>query len=383
MLALAGAALTATGVIAYGILIAPLPYEKPGELVFLQRQSIRTGGNLNFTPADYLDVARQARTLEPVAAAGVWSPVITGMDAAERLRGLHVSGELFRVLGRSATLGRVLEPSDDSPQAAPAAVISTRLYQRMFGGDPETIGREVRLDGEMFTIVGVMPAGFEFPTFWATGVDIWAPMRWTAEEAGSRNAAWLRAFGRLAPGANLEQAQAEVSTISESLRAQFPDSHADRGVRLVGLQDQTVREVRPALTALAAGAALLWLLAIVNLTALAVVRATRPLDRDRRAAGAGRIAGARFRTGRSRKRPAGIDRRRARSVFGVRRHPHARGDRARGRGFPRRSLARDSLGCMDAGFDACPRSRCDGRFGRRRRDGFRRRAAGRTTQGPR
>jgi predicted permease len=293
VLALAGAALTATGVIAYGILVAPLPYEAPGELAFLQRQSIRTGGNLNFTPADFLDVAREARTLEPVAAAGAWSPVITGMDAAERLRGLRVSGELFPLLGRRAIFGRILEPSDDSPEAAPAAVISSRLYKRMFGGDPSAIGREVRLDGVMFTIVGVMPAGFEFPTFWTTGVDIWAPMRWTPEEAGSRNAAWVRAFGRLAPGASLEQAQAEISTISESLRAQFPDSHVDRGVAIVGLQDQTVREVRPALTALAAGAALLWLLAIVNLTALAVVRATGRTNETavRRALGESRARG--------------------------------------------------------------------------------------------
>ncbi|MEZ5393057.1 MAG: ABC transporter permease [Bryobacterales bacterium] len=237
-LALAGAALTATGVIAYGILLSPLPYEEPAELVFLQRQSIRTGDNLNFTPADFLDVAQQSRTLESVAAAGAWSPVITGIDAAaERLRGARVSGELLPMLGRRATVGRILDPSDDTPEATPAAVISARLYQRMFGGDPAAIGRQVRLDGQMFTIVGVMPAGFEFPTFWNTGVDIWAPLRWTTAEASSRNAAWLRAFGRLAPGTTPGQAQAEIQTISEALRAQFPDTHADRGVSLLGLQD--------------------------------------------------------------------------------------------------------------------------------------------------
>ncbi|MCB1020370.1 MAG: ABC transporter permease, partial [Acidobacteria bacterium] len=274
-LALAGAALTATGVIAYGILLSPLPYDEPSELVFLQRQSIRTGGALNFTPADFLDVAQQSRTLESVAAAGSWSPVITGVDAAaERLHGARVSGNLLPMLGRRASVGRILEPSDDRPEAPPAAVISARLYQRMFGEDPAAIGREVRLDGGMFTLVGVMPAGFEFPTFWNTGVDIWAPMRWTPAQASSRNAAWLRAFGRLAPGTTVDQAQAEIQTLSEALRAQFPDTHADRGVSLLGLQEQTAREVRPTLTALAAGAALLWLLAIVNLTALAVVRAT-------------------------------------------------------------------------------------------------------------
>ena len=93
-LALAGAALTATGVIAYGILLSPLPYDEPSELVFLQRQSIRTGGALNFTPADFLDVAQQSRTLESVAAAGSWSPVITGVDAAaERVGPEGASGD--------------------------------------------------------------------------------------------------------------------------------------------------------------------------------------------------------------------------------------------------------------------------------------------------
>ena len=274
VLALAGAALTATGVIAYGILLAPLPYEDPGGLVFLERQSLRTGGNINFSPADFLDVHDRARALEDVAAAEAWGPVITGDYAAERLRGLRTTGELFALLGRQAALGRAIEPSDDRPEAERTAVISNRLWLRLFGGEESAVGRQVRLDGETYTVVGVMPRGFEFPTFWQTGVDVWTPLRWTAEQAGARNMSTLRVFGRLTAGATVEQARAEAATISESLRAAFPESHADRGVGVIGLQDVTVREVRPALTALAAGAALLWLLAIANLTALAVVRAS-------------------------------------------------------------------------------------------------------------
>ena len=293
VLALAGAALTATGVIAYGILIAPLPYAEPGELVFLERQSLRAGSSINFSPADYLDFRREAQTLETVAAASSWSPVIAGDGAAERLTGLQVSGDLFAMLGRPAALGRAIQPEDESLDGAAAAVISTRLWQRRFGGEASAVGSQIRLDGRMYTIVGVMPAGFEFPTFWQTGVDIWSPLRWTPREAGRRNSSYLRVFGRLAEGSSLEQAQAEAHAISEGLRAQFPESHANRGVRAIGLQDVTVREVRPPLIALAAGAALLWLLAIANLTALAVVRATGRATETavRRALGESRLRG--------------------------------------------------------------------------------------------
>lgn len=273
VLALAGAALTATGVIAYGVFATPLPYAEPGELVVVERQSIRDGSGQNFTPADFLDVRERAQTLDGVAAAEAWSPVLTGQDAAERLSACHVTADLFGLLGRPAMLGRVIEPSDDRPEATPTAVISHRLWLRLCGGESSAVGREIRLNGENYTVLGVMPADFEFPTYWLSGVDLWAPMRWSPERAASRNAASLRVFARLAEAVDAEQAQAEVHIISESLRAAFPESHTNRGVRLWGIQERTVDELRPTLWALATGAALLWLIAIVNLTALAVVRA--------------------------------------------------------------------------------------------------------------
>jgi len=274
VLALAGAGLTATGVIAYGVFYSPLPYDEPGGLMFVERQSLRTGSPENFTPADFLDVRDGANTLDGMVAVEAWGPVISGDGAAERLKGVHAAGDLFGVLGRQATLGRAFGPADDRIEAPASVVISHRLWRRLFGADPSVVGKEIRLNGENHVVLGVMPQDFEFPTFWQAGVDIWAPARWTQERAASRDGASLRVFARLAEGASAEQAEAEVRTISEGLRVQFPETHANRGVGLWGIQERTVHEIRPTLWALASGAGLLWLIAIVNLTALAVVRSS-------------------------------------------------------------------------------------------------------------
>ncbi|MDA0206129.1 MAG: ADOP family duplicated permease [Acidobacteria bacterium] len=273
-LGLTNAAILAAGMLAYAVLLAPLPYEDPQELVFVQTQSLRTGGAGPFSPADYLDIRKQSRTLALAAAAEAWSPVRSGENAAERITGLRVSGDLFSLLGVAPELGRTIKPADDAAGGTKVVVISQRLWLRLFGGNPTAINRSIRLDGEEFTVVGVMPSGFEFPTFWQTGVDVWSPFQWTTQKAAGRNASSLRVFGRLAPGVTTGQALAEIQTISASLRAAFPESHADRGASVIGIQDATVLEVRPVLLALAGGAALLWLIALANVTVLAVVRAT-------------------------------------------------------------------------------------------------------------
>ncbi len=273
-LGLTSAALMVACVVAYAVLLSPLPYSEPDELVFVQQQSLRTGNLGPFSAADYLDVRNQSTTLASAAAAEAWSPVWTGDGAAaERLTGLRVSGDLFETLGVPAEYGRTIEPDDDRVDAQRVAVISHRLWQRLLGGQL-ALGRSLRLNGETFTVLGVMPRGFEFPTFWQTGVDVWVPFRWTPEQTAGRNGSSLRVFGRRAHGVSTSQVQAEIETISESLRAAFPASHADRGVAVLGIRDATVREVQPVLLALAAGSALLWLIALANVTVLALVRAS-------------------------------------------------------------------------------------------------------------
>jgi predicted permease len=294
-LGLTGAAVMAATAAAYAVLVSPLPYDHPEQLVFLQTQSLSTGRTGTFAPADYLDLREQRTTLESIAAAEAWSPVRSGEGAAERLKGLRVSGDLFRLLGVPADSGRVIEMDDDRPGGARVALVSRRLWQRLLGGGAWVAGRSLRLDGEQYTVIGVMPSGFEFPTFWQTGVDIWAPFQWTPEQAANRDGASLRVFGRLAADTTADQALTDVRRISESLRQEFPESHADRGATLVGLRDETVRAVRPVLLSLAAGAGLLWLIALSNVTALAMVRASGRVTEAavRRALGESWMAGLR------------------------------------------------------------------------------------------
>lgn len=293
VLALAGAALTAAGAAAYAVLLAPLPYDAPKELVFLERHGLKDGDRGPFSPADFLDFRNRTTTLDFLTAAESWSPVITGDGAATRLRALRATGDLFQLLRLGPALGRMFEANDDQAGSAKVAVISHRLWRRSFGADPAAVGRALRLDGETYTLIGVAPEGFEFPTFWNTGVDIWTPLQWSTREASRRNASSLRVFGRLADGATIDAARAEAETIAAQMRAAFPKSHANRGVALTGIHDATVREVRPILLALASGAALLWLIALSNLTALAVVRATRRTTEAavRRALGESNAAG--------------------------------------------------------------------------------------------
>src|SRR5690606_35582055 len=117
-------------------------------------QSLRTGDIGPLTPGDYLDIRSQSETLEFAAAAESWSPVRSGENAAERITGLKVSGDLFALLGVAPELGRTLEPADDQADAAKVAVISQRLWLRLFGGEPTAVDGSLRLDGEEYTIVG-------------------------------------------------------------------------------------------------------------------------------------------------------------------------------------------------------------------------------------
>jgi len=273
-LGLTGAAVIAATAAAYAVLVSPLPYDNPERLVFVQTQSLSTERTGTFAPADYLDLQEQSTTLDSAAAAEAWAPVRSGEGAAERLKGLRVSGDLFRLLGVPAESGRMIETADDQAGAARVVVISRRLWQRLLGGGAWIEGRSLRLDGEQYTVIGVMPSGFEFPTFWQTGVDLWTPFQWTPEQAGNRDGSSLRVFGRLAANATFDQALADAQRISDSLRKTFPESHADRGATVVGLQDETVRALRPVLLSLAAGAGLLWLIALSNVAALAMVRAS-------------------------------------------------------------------------------------------------------------
>src|SRR5690606_1289946 len=229
-----------------------------------------------FSYLDLQDVRARADIFEGVAMYDPTEVVLHGEDGAVRVEGAFVNADYFRVLGVRPALGRFFLPEEDEPGSARSAVISYGLWQSRFGGDPAVIGRSLS-PGSSYTIVGVAPADFEDPGLNRGSRDVpqvWAsaPAYWTRDQWAERGTRFLTAAARLRSGVPLESAQAAASTLMQRLAAEYPDSHADRDIRLVPLKDRIVGPVRLALLALFAAVGLVLLIACANLANLLLAR---------------------------------------------------------------------------------------------------------------
>jgi len=264
-LALGIGATTAIFSVVDAVLLRPLPYRDPEGLAVVFNH-----GFTAVSPANLLDWKRQATRLSGLAAAESWGTNLGGGDRTERLEGVHVSADLFPMLGVTPLQGRLFGPEEDRPGSPRAVLLGYRLWQRRFGGDPGIVGRPILLDGEAHTVVGVMPRGFEFPPFWATGAELWAPLA-LADRSANREAESLRAFARLAPGASLAEARAELAAIAARLERAYPGTNRD--VTLRALDDVVVGHVRLALYVLLGAVSFLLLIACANVAHMLLARA--------------------------------------------------------------------------------------------------------------
>ena len=267
-LALGIGANTAIFSVINAVVLRPLPYGNPEQLV-----TILHDGAKPVAPANYFDLAAQSNSFAAIAAAQWWEPNLMGRDQPEHLRGLQLTAQMFQVLGVSPVLGRTFNADEDQPGRERVVVLSHRLWQRRFGGDAGVVGQQVTFDGESYTVIGVMPPEFQFAPFWATNAELWSPLNLTPR-ANNRGGQSLRVFARLKPTTTRAMAQAEVATIFRRLEQEHPETNKGLTIAVEPLHEQVVGKARPALLILFGAVSFVLLIACANVANLMLARAT-------------------------------------------------------------------------------------------------------------
>ena len=253
------------------VLLRPLPYQDPDRLVMVWEDDTK-GGYPRDTPAaaNYIDWRDQNQVFEGMAAIADLSFNLTGNGEPERIDGRRVSAHLFPLLGVEPHLGRAFLPEDDQPSGNRVVIMSHGLWQRRFGSDMTIIGKPLTLNGESFTVVGVMPPHFQFPS---REDELWVPIAFSSQEAANRGRHYLQVIARMKPGVTLQQAQAEMSTIATRLQQQYPDQNTDLGATVISLHEHVVGDIKPSLLVLLGAVGFVLLIACANVANLQLARA--------------------------------------------------------------------------------------------------------------
>ncbi len=254
------------------VLLRQLPYRSPEELVWIW--STRTDRDKAFySVPNFIDTRDQNQTLEQIAAFANWGANLTDKGEPEGLQGVRLSSHAFQMFGVEAAVGRTLITEDDNPGNARVVVLSYGLWQRRFGGDAGLIGRAVTLNGDAYTVVGVLPPHFTIPN---AEIEIAIPLRLEADpRRGDRSLSFLRVFARLKPGVTVEQAHADLAATTTRLRHQYPDINSKlTAPTVLPLHDEITGGYRTALLLLLGVVGLVLLIACANLANLLLARAT-------------------------------------------------------------------------------------------------------------
>jgi len=269
-LALGIGANTAIFSVVNAVLLRPLPYPAPDELVQVWETRPRQNmASVEASPNEFLAWAAEGRSFRHLAAVDFANYNLTGRGEPERVTAALVSAEYFPAFGVAPAAGRAFLAEEDQPGKENVVVLTHDFWQTRFGGDPSVLDQTVSLDGAACAVVGIMPRGFRLPQ----DAKLARPIAFAPEARTRAGSHYLQVFGRLAGGVTREQAGAELSGIAARLEQTFASTNAGHGVVLVPLREQLVGDVRPALLVLLGAVGLVLLIACANLANLLLARA--------------------------------------------------------------------------------------------------------------
>jgi putative ABC transport system permease protein len=256
--------------------IKPLPYPQAQQLMVIQSHNTKQGWTSwqVSSTADYLDFEKQSTSFEQLAMWNAWQYNLTGDGRPDRVDGGLVGWNFFQTLGVQPIMGRAFIEQEGQPANSHVAIISRGLWQSRFAGDPKIIGREINLQGETYTVVGVMPANFQFPIMGIA--NIWTPLALDDKGRADRDTSWFCALGRLKPGVTAQQAAAEALAFSQRQEKLYPKSNTDLVLQIRSLSDRVgENEGTPQLEIAFWVVGLVLLIACANVANLMLARASR------------------------------------------------------------------------------------------------------------